>query len=109
MVAPGQWPGGQEDDSATVVRGGFQGSSCLSTDMEVFQYFNNRYSCRMNMGPLQCEYAFPGEFTLCLVLWLNLPMIPYNLHKHSGKCYFKPLFSDKEILTLYKVTMVGKW
>ena len=31
-VAPGQWPGDQEDESAMVVRGGFQGSSYLSTD-----------------------------------------------------------------------------
>lgn len=44
IMAPGQWPGGQEDDSAMVVRGRFQGSSYLSTDMEVFPYFNNRYS-----------------------------------------------------------------
>lgn len=65
--------GSQGSGDTTVVRGEFQGSSFLSTDMKTFQYFNNWYGCmndyRMNMGPLQCEFAFLGEFTLCLVLY----------------------------------------
>lgn len=66
-----QWPGGQEDGNAMIVRGGFQGCSSLSTAIKMHQYFNNWYSYtndyRMNMGPLHSEFAFPEEFTLCLV------------------------------------------
>lgn len=50
----------------------------------------------MNLGPLQCEFAFLGD-VLGPVAKLFSHMIPCNLHNHSRRCYFRPMFSDEKL------------
>lgn len=58
----GSQDSGQDDGDAMEVRGGAQGSSYLSPDMNMFQYFDNWYSCmnnyRVNMGLQQVSLHF---------------------------------------------------
>lgn len=95
----GEWPG----------RWGWYGGEGLVSGKQLFIYWYKHVSIFLNMGLQQCEFAFLGEFILCLVLgWNSFLSDSMESSQTLQKVLLQAISSHKETASL-NVTMATKW